>query len=112
MSDEGESAAKDPNLDPVLFGTQKQVAWAAWQAAFDAGRYLPDLEKFQTWWREFGLTVRWGHIREMMQAAWGKGVQDRNEQCTAGFNSWWQALVDAGRAVDGDGRIIETESDV
>lgn len=89
--------------DPVLFGTQKDIAWSAWQAAFDAGALLPDHEKFEAWWEMFGLRVQWKDSREMMHAAWGKGVQDRNEQGTAGFDAWWQMIVNAGRQlVTGD----------
>lgn len=81
--------------NPTLFGTEKDVAWAAYQAAFDAGKLLPNVAKFEDWWTMFGLNVQWKSKHEMMQAAWGKGVQDRNEQCTAGFDAWWQSIVDA-----------------
>lgn len=82
----------DPE-NPVLSGTQKDVAWDAWQSAFDAGKLMPDHTKFLAWWDEFGVTVQWKSVYEMMQAAWGKGVQDRNEQCTAGFALWWQQIL-------------------
>jgi hypothetical protein len=78
---------------PQLFGTQKDYAWNAWQAAFDAGTLLPDRDKFETWWTEFGLTIVWKSTREMMQAAWGKGVADRHEQGLAGFNAWWAEVA-------------------
>ncbi len=84
----------DPKENPILFGTQKDYAWDAWQKAFDAGTLLPARDRFETWWTEVGLTVEWKDLREMMQAAWGSGVQDHNIACTAGFNSWWQEILD------------------
>jgi hypothetical protein len=81
--------------NPTLYGTQKDVAWAAWQDAFDAGKLLPDRSKFDDWWEQFGTKVQWKSLQELLHAAWGKGVQDRNEQGTAGWSSWWQAIVDS-----------------
>jgi hypothetical protein len=89
----------DPE-NPVLFGTQRDYAWNAWQSAFDAGKLLPDSAKFHAWWNDFGVTVQWKSVHEMMQAAWGKGVQDRNEQCTAGFDAWWQHVLADAQPVD------------
>jgi hypothetical protein len=81
--------------EPILFGTQKDYAWDAFQTAFDAGKLLPDRTYFETWWTEVGLTVQWKDLRQMFEAAWGSGVQCRNIACTAGFNAWWQQILDA-----------------
>lgn len=79
--------------DPILFGTERDYAWDAYQKAFDAGKLLPDRTKCDAWW-EIALKVAWKDLHEMMSGAWGSGVQDRNEQGTAGFNAWWQEILD------------------
>ena len=81
-------------VDPILFGTEKQYAWDAYQKAFDAGALLPDHGKFSTWFDEVYLKLGEWPMRERMHAAWGAGVQDRNIACTAGFNAWWQEILD------------------
>ena len=80
--------------DPILYCTEKQAAWDAWQSAFDAGKLLPDHEKFERWFDEVYLKLGAYSLHDRMQAAWGSGVMDRNEQCTAGYNEWWQAILD------------------
>ena len=45
--------------DPIIFETQKDLAWSAWQTAFDAGVLLPDRDKFETWWTTLALKVQW-----------------------------------------------------
>jgi len=96
--------------DPVIWGTQKEFAWDAWQKAFDAGALKPDRQRFEKWWEEVALHTSWTELREMMQWAWLTGVYDRNVQCTAGFDAWfaktdtsvegtwaaWEAAFDAG----------------
>lgn len=85
----------DPEKPPTLFGTEKDYAWNAWQKAFDAGALLPDHEKFVAWFDEVYLKLGSFGLHDRLHAAWGAGVQDRNEQCTAGFNSWWQEILDS-----------------
>ena len=83
-----------PDANPMLFGTEKDYAWDAWQKAFDAGTRLPDHEKFLKWFDEVYLKLGAFSMRDRFHAAWGVGVQDRNEQCTSGFNAWWQEILD------------------
>lgn len=85
----------------MLFGTEKEYAWSSYQAAFDAGKLLPHRDVFETWWSEVALTVQWKDLHDMFGAAWGAGVQDRNVQCTAGYEAWWQANVIAAQPVIG-----------
>lgn len=84
--------------DPILSGTEKEYAWDAWQKAFGisfgGGSILPDHEKFVAWWEVTGSRVAWLSKRELMQSAWQAGVYDRLEQSTAGFNAWWQEILD------------------
>jgi len=81
--------------EPILFGTQKDYAWDAYQSGFGKGGVLlPDRADFEDWWNMFGLGVQWQDLREMFHAAWGKGVQNRNVQGTAGYDAWWQEILD------------------
>lgn len=80
--------------NPILFGTEKDYAWNAWQKAFDAGKLLPSRERFDAWWRDVALVVSWPHIKNLLDAAWKAGVMDRSAQGYSGFNSWWQEILD------------------
>lgn len=80
--------------DPVLFGTEHDYAWDAYQKAFDAGQLLPDRAKFNAWFDEVYLQLGAYPMRERFNAAWGAGVQERNIQCTAGYDAWWQEILD------------------
>lgn len=83
--------------NPVLFGTQKDYAWDAWQKAFDAGpgTSLPDPEKFNAWWNNVGTKVMFATTRDMMFSAWAAGITDRIQACNAGFPAWWQQILDS-----------------
>lgn len=87
--------------NPILFGTEKDVAWAAWQSAFDAGpgTLLPDRAKFEKYFDEAYRVLAEFSLRDRMNSAWNSGVLDRNEQGTSGFNSWWQKIVDESDAL-------------
>lgn len=74
--------------------TNVEGTWSAWCAAFDAGKLLPSRTSFDSWWDEIGRLVQWTDVRDKLNAAWGSGVQDRVAQCTAGFNAWWQEILD------------------
>ena len=81
--------------DPVLFGTEKDYAWNAWQSAFDAGgTLLPDHDKFEKYFDEVYLKLGAYSLHDRLMSAWNAGVLDRNEQGTAGFNAWWQEILD------------------
>ena len=81
--------------DPILFGTERDYAWDAYQKAFDAGTLLPDPMKFEAYFNEVYLKLGSFSLHDRMQSAWGRGVQDRNEACTTGFNAWWQQILDS-----------------
>jgi hypothetical protein len=86
---------------PQLFGTEKDYAWDAWQKAFDAGTLLPDRAKFEKYFDEVYLKLGAYPLRERLNSAWNSGVLDRNEQGTAGFNAWWQEILDSQPTTSG-----------
>jgi hypothetical protein len=85
---------KDPE-NPTLCETEEDCAWAAWQAAFDGGKLLPDHDKFVRWWNSYMPSTAQRSLREKMLAAWNQGTFDRREQAHEGFNSWWQQILDS-----------------
>ncbi len=82
--------------DPMLMGTEKDYAWDAWQRAFGEGRVLlPDRAKFEKYFDEIYRVLADFSLHDRLQSAWNSGVLDRNEQGTAGFNAWWQQILDS-----------------
>lgn len=80
--------------NPQLNATEMQTAWDAWQKAFDAGRLLPHHDDFQEWWTATALTTSWSTTRDLMQAAWNAGLQDRKQQnAENSFQAWWEEII-------------------
>lgn len=74
--------------DRILFGTQLDYAWDAWQRAFGP---QPVRARFDAWWTNVALTKPWSTLYALMYAAWLAGANDRNG---TGFDSWWQEILD------------------
>lgn len=83
-----------PDADnPMLFGTQKDYAWNAWQTAYGAGNGTgADRAEFDAWWERIAAQPS-GSIRALMAAAWQEG--DRSARMKAPtFDAWWQQIID------------------
>jgi hypothetical protein len=86
--------------NPQLPGTQKDVAWNAYQTAFgaltfpDGGTLQVDRSKFELWWQSVA-TQRWVDVRSLMIVAWTAGTNARAEAVADAFDTWWQQIVNA-----------------
>jgi hypothetical protein len=84
-----------PTKDPILFGTEKDYAWDAYEKAFDANALQPDHAVFDKWFDDVYLQLGSYSLHDRLHAAWGAGVQARNIACTVGFGAWWQKILDS-----------------
>ena len=80
--------------DPMLFGTEKDYAWDAYQKGFGAGE-TPSEAKFEKYFNDVYLKLANYSLHDRMQSAWNVGVRHRNELSTAGFDAWWQVILDS-----------------
>lgn len=64
----------DPN-NPMLFGTEKDYAWNAWQTAYGDGNGTgADQAEFEAWWQR-ATAQAWDSTKTLMMAAWQQGDQ-------------------------------------
>jgi hypothetical protein len=83
-----------PAGDPILFGTEKDYAWDAYQKGYGDGKLTPNCEKFDRYFDEVYLKLAAYSLHDRMNSAWNVGVMHRNEEATAGFDAWWQEILD------------------
>jgi hypothetical protein len=86
--------ASDPST-PILFGTEKDYAWDAYQKGYGDGKLSPDRERFKKYFDEVYLQLGAFSLQDRMRSAWNVGVRDRNEDATAGYDAWWQEILDS-----------------
>lgn len=79
--------------DPILFGTQRDYAWTAWQTAYGAGDGQGANEaEFTAWW-EGVHNYTWQSVELMLHAAWTAGAQAAAAKAPT-FKAWWQSILD------------------
>lgn len=79
--------------DPILFGTQRDYAWTAWQTAYGAGDGQGAHEdEFTAWW-DVAVAAHWGSLEALMSAAWLAGSQAAAAKAPT-FKAWWQSILD------------------
>lgn len=82
-----------PTKDPILFGTEKDYAWDAYQKAFDGGVHQPNPAAFEKYFDEVYLKLGAFPLAERLQSAWNSGVLAHNEASTAAFSGWWEGIL-------------------
>ena len=90
-------SAQDPD-NPVLFGTERDYAWNAWQTAYGAGSGTgADENEFSAWW-ERRAAKGWPSKRSLMAEAWTMGCRAALNKAPT-FEEWWQQILDSQPAV-------------